>query len=412
MRRALLLTIAAIPAIPGLARADEIPTITITEAGPDQEVPVGRSFDVAGAAAGATLAAQVVVVRKGESRLLGSDGPDCATLQRQLRIDATARSAADDGDDDADMPAAPVDLPTLRVGRHRAFELFDRAEVGVRDAQVLVSTPWRRTSDTERQYRVPIPGDRSFFATGYGFCLFVVTSDHAQLADDHAITDAIDGLGKKLVDCADQASCDEDALDEYETRFARILARARGPVNGGNLLAARLKEAARVELGTATGLVEARDRFDDQWHANASVMQPATNPPVWLDPARDAFARALTALLARSAALLPQVTTKGVTLYTTDGKLPVGAIQLLDDGRTIRVASSPAPGGNSRVLDTTTDALQVADGIAVFDLVQLGLGKLRVDQGSQATYLTFEQIGQRIASLGLDDWTADDAAFL
>ena len=55
-------------------------------------------------------------------------------------------------------------------------------------------------------------------------------------------------------------------------------------------------------------------------------------------------------MLARSAALLPQVRGKGVALFTTDGRMEVRALQLLDDGRSIRVAPSPAP-AEARVLD-------------------------------------------------------------
>ena len=391
------------------AAADEIPTVTLTDVGPDQEVPAGRSFYLAGSAEAQVEAAQAIVVRVGSPRLFAGRGPDCATVMRDLRIDATAHSAADDDDDD-DAAPAPLDIPTLHAGTHHAFELFPRAELGVRDAAVLVSAPWRRGTPSESRYRVLVPGDAEFFATGYRFCTFVVSTDHQQIVDDQALDDLIDALGKKLVDCGDKASCANEALDDYEARLARILTRARGPSNGGKLLAARLKEVARVELGAATGIIEARDRFDDKWHPSSQAVMPAPPAqPVWLDIASDPFAFAVTSLLARSAALVPQVRPNGaVSLVTNDGKLAVGALQILDDGRSIRVATSRAPGDKTRVLTATTDTLAIAEGLQLDDLIELGRGKLRVDH----TFITLEALAARVAALGLEEWTAEDAAFL
>ncbi len=392
------------------AAADEIPTVTLTDAGPDQEVPAGRAFYLAGSAEAHVEAAQAIVVRVGSAHLFGGAGPECGAVLHDLRIDATAHSAADDEGDDEDTPERELDIPTMHAGTHRAFELFPRAELGVRDAAVLVSAPWRRAGASDPQYRVMIPGDTGFFATGYRFCTFVVTTDHQQIVDDPLLGDLIDTLGKKLVDCGDKTSCANDALDDYEARLARILTRARGPTNGGKLLAARLKEVARVELGAATGIIEARDRFDDKWRPSSqTLMPPQANQPAWLDIATDPFAFAVTSLLARSAALVPQVRPNGaVTLVTNDGKLAVGALQILDDGLSIRVAASRAPGDKTRVLTATTDTLVIADGLQLSDLVELGHGRIRVDR----TFITLDALAARVAALGLEEWTAEDAAFL
>ena len=47
------------------AYADEIPTVTITDVGPNQDIPAGRTFYLAGAAGRDLQAAQAIVVRKG-----------------------------------------------------------------------------------------------------------------------------------------------------------------------------------------------------------------------------------------------------------------------------------------------------------------------------------------------------------
>src|SRR5206468_3311630 len=108
-------------------------------------------------------------------------------------------------------------------------------------------------------------------------------------------------------------------------------------------------------------------------------------PVVWADAASDPFAHATAAMLAHVAALLPQVRParggSSLALYTTDGRLEVRALQLLGDGRSIRVASSNAPRGDqARVLTATTDMLPVADGVTLYDLIQLGQGRVHVDK--------------------------------
>jgi hypothetical protein len=169
-----------------------------------------------------------------------------------------------------------------------------------------------------------------------------------------------------------------------------------------------MKEAARGELASSTGLVEALDHLRERWHDKTTVLVPGAGA-VWAPTSSDPFAQAVATMLARSAALLPQVRGKAVALFTTDGRLEVKALQLLDDGRSIRVAESTAPAGDrARVLTATTDTLAVTDAITLFDLVQLGQGKLRVDKD----WVTLSALGDRVAGVAAESWTAEDAAFL
>jgi hypothetical protein len=97
-----------------------------------------------------------------------------------------------------------------------------------------------------------------------------------------------------------------------------------------------------------------------------------------------------------------------VEVWTADGKLPVRAVQMLDEGRGVRVASSRAPNGDqARVLATATDTLAVADGLTFYDLIELGRGHVRVD----GHWLTLAALRERISAVGLD-WSEDDSAFL
>jgi hypothetical protein len=226
----------------------------------------------------------------------------------------------------------------------------------------------------------------------------------------------LDKLARAYVGCGDKSSCDDDALADYETRAVRELASTRSGIAGSTIArtvaASSLKEAARAELASATGIVEARDHLQDRWNGEVKVLAPSAQT-VWADVATDPFAHALATMLARSAALLPQVRAgrRGteVALYTTDGKLAVGALQILDDGRSIRVASSKTPtGGQARVLTATTDTLAIGKDLVLYDLLQLGRGRIRVDK----QWTTLAELGESLSALGLEGWGADDTAYL
>jgi hypothetical protein len=397
------------------ARADEIPIVTLSDVGPNQDIPTDHSFFIAGDIATTVDNAQAVVIRKGVSGVFGDDGPSCHDLLGGMHFEATSKSAGDDEDEgDEDEPA--IAPPRFVAGRHRAFELFSRAEPDLRDAEVLVSAAWQRTDDAARQYKVLVPHDPEFFAQGYGFCLFVVATERAQEVDDSTLAEMVDRVARELVACGDRSSCDDDALAEYQTRAARQLAQSRSLAaatpNTPKTIASSLKEAARAELASATGIIEARDRLQDRWSDELKVMTPMA-PVVWADTSRDPFAHALATMLGRSAALLPQVRAAGkgtaVALYTTDGKLQVNALQILADGRSIRVAASRTPAGEqARVLTATTDALAIGDGLMLYDLIELGHGRMRVDK----EWTTLAALGERLSGVALDTWTADDAAYL
>jgi hypothetical protein len=426
MRGCLVMLVVLAAARP--AAADEIPIITLTDVGVNQEIPTSRAFYVAGDAGSTVETAQAIVVRKGSPSLLGDAGPDCHDLIADLHVDVVG-SAGDDDDDDGDSSPPPVELARYDAGRHHAFEVFPRASPMVRNAAVLVSAAWQRPSAAARDYKVLVPHDGGFFAAGFSYCLFVVATERAQQLDDVTLAELVDGVAKKLVACGDKSSCDDDALSDYEARVERQLAASRtiaaGPASSGKLLAAKLKHAARTELGAATGIVEARDHLHDRWRAQTNVMTPLA-AVVWADTSTDPFAHATATMLARAAALLPQVrpgAKPAVALYTTDGRLEVRAVQVLDDGRSIRVASSKAPRGDqARVLTATTDTLAVADGITLYDLIQLGQGRVHIDErsesqqggprGADKDWISLAALGDRVSALGLDTWTADDAAYL
>jgi hypothetical protein len=392
----------------GIARgadAGEIPIITLGDAGPDQEIPTDRAFYVRGDATASIEHVQAIVIRRGSPSMFGDNGPSCRELVSELGLDTTLSSASDDDDD-----AVVIPVPRYDAGVHRAFEIFSNAEGEVRRASVLVSASWQRSHRDENAFKVLVPHDRSFFSAGYGYCLVVVTTEHSQALSNATLAELVDDVAAKHIACGDKSSCDDESLADYETRAARALsssrAMKRAPERIGEI-AALMEEAARVELGQATGLVEVLGHMRDRFFDKTNAMPPVSL--VWSEIGVDPFAQAVSTLLAQAGALLPQVKPGGLALFTPDGALQVKAIQLLDDGKTLRVASSKAPtGAQARVLTTTTDSLAIGEGLTLYDLIQLGHKKIRVDK----EWITLKALGDGAANVGLDRWTADDSAFL
>src|SRR5260221_3465895 len=119
---------------PRFGHADDIPIITMTDVGRNQEVPTHGSFYVTGDAPATAENVQAIIVRRGQPGLFNGDDADCHDVLADLRIDMAATSATDDDDADTDDDTAPT-KPVVRydAGVHSAFELFPRAEGDTRD---------------------------------------------------------------------------------------------------------------------------------------------------------------------------------------------------------------------------------------------------------------------------------------
>ena len=150
------------------ARADEIPIVTLTDVGPNQDIPTHHAFYVTGDAPPTAENVQAIVVRRGTPGIFSGDDPDCHDVIADLRMDMSSQSASD-ADDDENEDGDTSGTITVRydAGVHRAFELFPRAESDSRASEVLVSAAWQRIDDNTRTFKVLVPHDPEFFSTGY-----------------------------------------------------------------------------------------------------------------------------------------------------------------------------------------------------------------------------------------------------
>src|SRR5262245_13158534 len=122
-------------ALAGTARADDIPIITLSDVGPDQDVPTHRSFYLVGDVSPAVEHVQAMVLRRGSPSLFGGPGASCHDLLADLHLDAATTTAADSEDEDE----LPVIEPRYDSGIHHAFEIAPRAAGEARRAPILVT---------------------------------------------------------------------------------------------------------------------------------------------------------------------------------------------------------------------------------------------------------------------------------
>lgn len=157
MRKGCLFVLIGAVLLEGVASAgaDSPPTITITKTGPDGEIPVGKTFYVAGTAGPEASRVQPIVLRKGSDRVFSGNGAGCSTLLGTMgKLNSTK----------------PNDLPELSTGIRQASTIWEHGG----DGKALVLPRWDRDKLTgDQSFKILVPGDKSFFRPGFTYCLFV-----------------------------------------------------------------------------------------------------------------------------------------------------------------------------------------------------------------------------------------------
>lgn len=381
-----------------VAAADEVPTVTISASGPDREIPAGKSFYVGGESGRNTKAVQVAIVRVGSPWMWGGDPPSCSTVATEIAID---------------HPRDPHP-EFLDPGVHRVFEQFPGA-TRRRDDQVLLSATWVRPDTAGETFKALVTADDEFYAPGYAYCLFVFKQ--TQKVDDASIQKliasvaaALDACGKNLAAGATvttaETSCRNATQSQFDADLAALLDEAQivsggkpgapptcpiDPVTGKtpqrDLAYCALRGKIDEALKYAVNLFVERDRLDPALNLAAPAHDLDRG---WLPAQRDHLAAAVIAVLRNHGSLYPSFVesmengarVRTVLHVTGDGKIAVTHISLLDDDLHIRVSSAPNPtAAQTKTLDgVTTKDLIVADGITLFDLLQIRRGIVTTDK--------------------------------
>lgn len=404
------------------AHADEVPNITINASGPDQEIPTNRSFYVSGDAGKHTRTVQIAIVRKGSAWLWGDDGPSCTELATDLVID---------------RPRAPA----LDPGVHDVREQFPAAKQPYRDGKVLLSASWVRPETGGDTYKALVAARPAFFAPGYSYCLFIFK--HTQKVDDGTIARLIDGVTAALDQCGTTiasaaaittaaaitsaaADCKRATQQQFEADIARLLDEAL-IVSGGKpgstprdcaappqsfgdreKASCALHDKITEALGYAVTVFIDRKALEDELRFTG----PATDLPRGWIPASSDLGAAIVTMLTSQGSLFPSfkesATTRTIQHLTRDAKIDASHVSILDDDLRLRVGSSANPTGDqARILDgVTTKDLVIADGVSLYDLLQLRKGIVRSDKD-----VSFAELREAVrGTTARAPWSAADTA--
>jgi len=370
------------------AAADEIPSVNLGPSGPDRELPVGKSFYVAGTARPTVQLIQAAVVRKGSPVIGGGSGPSCPALRTELGRFRAAASAAP-----ATTPAiAPSGAPDsldagfalLDPGRRSADAIWERG-----DDDALITGAWQRGELKDAQpFKLLVSGDPDFFRPGYSYCLFVFTQDHVQINVEPKVRAAFDSHLAAFRHCGTAAPPPADPGDAEaqrracEQRATDALVDALKATGAGDPSA--LANAASV-LETSPAalryLLESwRSATDPTAPAALSFVRrvdlAALVPLDGGDP--DApLAGYIASLLARRDGLFAQVAGGGLAYRTIDGKTAVNLLGFRDDGKLD--GSTDATAATTVPLPVKLDELAIPNtSITARDLIEATQGRIRL----------------------------------
>ncbi|TMQ11217.1 MAG: hypothetical protein E6J91_23940 [Deltaproteobacteria bacterium] len=358
----------ALVCLAATSHAADIPTITVTAAGPDKTVPTGSPFYIAGNDKDATVV-QVFVVRTGVPWPFLNHGDRCSEVVAKLGDIFVG------GDGKA--------VPVVTAGVTSADRIW---KSGSSDWPVLASAtmaPDARTGD----FKVLVQHDDEFFSAGHAFCVMVLKNRVASQVHE-PLAKAVQKVGDDLVlQCAASAGC----LPE-ETRIDGALQNVAELQNiKDDSIRAALHAAAKNALNPAYKMSQGAQRAGallDQWFARGNL-PGATNVvtlPLRLvvDVANanhpltggDALAHAMVALLARHQRLYLRFRADGWPVAYASGNNEVANYLVLVAGDKIQIASDPT-GKDARTLDGTTADLMIPDtGASLRDLLALAGGRL------------------------------------
>jgi hypothetical protein len=360
------------------ARAGDIPTITVTAAGPDKSIPTDAAFYIAGNAKLAKRA-QVVIVRTGSPWIWRSHRTECEDVNKKL-----GKFVGGDG----------KALPSLTAQTTTADKIWQGGDPAW-DVRLSPSA----TPEPAGDFKILIDHDE-FFTAGHGYCFYVyVDNDRADLTIADAVVEAVTAA----VQCSAATGCAVET-DLAAKIPAKIDAQTTDPK-----LREQLKAAVTASIGAAKTM--ATDAHDlallfDQWSPGA--IKPY-NFPVLVDAP---FASAVAAMLALNNQLQPVIHPGRQSLigyFTKAGKI-VRAVGLTASGQ-IRVATDTG-GRTAEVLDATAAALAIPDSPSTLqDLLELAGGRLPFGK----EYLEPGAYHQRIAPILVafaQPLTPDQAAVL
>ncbi|MFT3763946.1 MAG: hypothetical protein QM820_00235 [Minicystis sp.] len=401
--------------VPAQAAADggTIPTIALTEAGPDKELPTSAPFYLTGSVDPEVSVVYPVFVRVGYAPLGVGSAMSCAEARDALAVDQLRRdrngvplldrtNATADIDTLWDAPSAAPGKPEPPApGKPEPRRLVDRLAAYQHLARwhtAYVPAPWVRPENEpkdkpSKSFQVLV-ADTRFFRPGATFCMLTYELRRVPQSEQEKIRGKLWAHADERRRCAGDAKCESAADDKFFTEL-------------GAMLEGKLDEKGKKQVFEAvrSGLFNAAKRIDGFEKDIDRDLHPAAPPPLFARPWRpprgmlpvekDALARLIVEALAESGSIRSQVApgppgpaaaanvpspARPVEYLTRDGKVTIRYLRVTADLTAVEVASTaePAAADVVRVPLRAAEVTVIKD-LTLEDLLRLGQGQIRVN---------------------------------
>lgn len=377
-------------ALPASALADEaIPTVTLTEAGPDRSVPASGNFYVAGEVGKDVEMVRAIVVRTSSPWLLAP------ASQRNCRdVEASLGRLRE-----------RFDITSFQSGTTSASDIWSTDE----SYDALVTAAWTRPKDAAANapFRVLVDHDPAFFRTGASFCLFVFKRERKTKVDSRALPTALLERVKTYAECAkkkepeERHECTEAAELRREKEFEGLVSKAPSDKRGQLEAAIQDADSHAVNFARASGVLR---RLLEDWTAG-NVTRDVQIPAVLevTGPKPHPLGLATRALLARRGAILVSVVKTGGTpklaFFGPGGKPEVGALSIQSDDL-LRIGDEQFRPSSQKVLEVKAAELilagaATANEVTLRDLLEVLRGRVRYE----SRYVGIDEISKRLATV-------------
>ncbi|CAN93362.1 hypothetical protein predicted by Glimmer/Critica [Sorangium cellulosum So ce56] len=393
----------ALAASPRSATAGEIPTVTLTQAGPDQEMPLGSSFYIAGTLGAPSVDKVHLVFVRHSYGALGSnvhlyERPDnCAAVRSAL---STIR-----GDVFSPPRSGVVNIGEIWSPPANGT-VADRTNYqGLRDGHAaLVVPPWERAPGTkDNEFKILIPKSE-FFRPSARYCLLGYEISKLPKRDGE-IRKALSRFGLEWPACEAKATEEERAACQKDT-LARLDEAVGKAVKGLNEDARKKAvETVRAELfPTAEHLANAPRRVAQLARRWEDLAIKKYDFPDYRPIATDPLAGLAVALLARHGRGIqsfPDPAAKRIRFFTDDVQISVNHLGLFDTFDRARVAADLTPGKPGKHPPIPFDPKTVFlpdSNVSFLDVLQLSQGKVLAG----GAYVPMKEIPDRVLRPALE----------
>ena len=355
---------------PRRAGAEALTEVTLTSAGPDQELPLRSSFYLKGEAGPNVRTVAPVLVRYSRPVWGISPSYGCREVAAALQT-RDVDPALFEGKATPQTVSGLWKQPTAAAKGFKGSVSFE----SLRNAALLVPSPWQRKAD-EKEFKVLV-GGKDFFAAGSYYCLLVYQRSSETKNQAGAVRQKLSEHTAAIAKCASDLTPPVCRTNADRASLAAI--KKLAPKLDETWLTTKMFPAG-TDAGNARQDVEALATLLDAW-LNDSVALPGDSGDSDYASTDEPLAELIARLLAREGKLYPKVEDGGVHFYDESGRLKVNQLGLLDNWSGVRLRQDLDRVDGSKQVALKVDLSKVVipdTGITVLDLLNLARGKLRL----------------------------------